>query len=53
MDNVFNTIREVLEPEQTAQIILFIEKNAFRSEIGLFESEGINPKKKIKLDEEL
>lgn len=54
LDNIFNEIRDILTPEQTAKVILFVEKYQFKKEIALFTEEGNGeewPQKRLKLDE--
>jgi hypothetical protein len=49
LDNVFNDIREVLTPDQVANLILFVERYQFKKEVRLFEEEDLGrPNKKIK-----
>jgi hypothetical protein len=55
LDNVFNEIREVLTPDQIANVILFVEKYQFKKEVRLFEEENPEelgkPTKRIKCEE--
>ena len=56
LDNVFNEIREVLTPDQIANVILFVEKYQFKKEVRLFEEENPEelgkPTKRIKCEEQ-
>lgn len=52
LEDMIDSIREVLTPVQSAQFILFIEKNKYRKELNLCDmGEGEKIRKMVKKEE--